>query len=82
MQEYGQHPVAPINESYFQHRCHILENELNDAERKARNLVDELLQVKRELSEDRTGLLLQHQQEIAKLKEEHRNDLDEKRKLF
>lgn len=79
MQEYGQHPVAPINESYFQHRCHILENELNDAERKARNLVDELLQVKRELSEDRTGLLLQHQQEIAKLKEEHRNDIDEKK---
>lgn len=74
--------VSTINDSYYQHRCHMLENELNDAERKARNLVDELLQVKRELSEDRTELLLKHQQEISNLKEEHRNQLDAQKEAF
>ncbi|MGK7371011.1 MAG: hypothetical protein ACNS64_12425 [Candidatus Halalkalibacterium sp. M3_1C_030] len=61
---------------YQQHRVLRLEGELHDADRKIRQLVDEIVGLKRELSEDKTATLLTHQKELADQKESHRNEID------
>lgn len=63
----------PIDQHY-QTRCNRLEGELHDADRKIRQQVDEIMQLKRELSEDRTETLLTHQKELSDQKESHRNE--------
>lgn len=70
---------AFIDESLVQHyreRCSRLEGELHDSDRKIRLQVDEIMQLKRELSKDRTETLLSHQKEISDLKEAHRIELE------
>ena len=63
-------------ENYYQQRALRLEGELHDADRKIRQLVDEIMGLKRQLSEDKTATLLTHQKELADLKESHRNEID------
>ena len=70
---------AFIDESLVQHyreRCSRLEGELHDSDRKIRLQVDEIMQLKRELSKDRTETLLSHQKEISDLKEAHRMEIE------
>ena len=70
-------PAGPANpKDHYEQRCLRLEGELHDADRKNRHLLDEIVQLKRALSEDRTETLLTHQQEIAEIKETHRNEVD------
>lgn len=70
-------PADPASSKYhYEQRCLRLEGELHDADRKNRHLLDEIVQLKRALSEDRTETLLTHQQEIAEAKEAHRNNFD------
>jgi hypothetical protein len=67
-------PVV-VDDSIIKHyrdRCGRLEGELHDADRKLRLQVDEIMQLKRDLSKDRTETLLSHQKEISELKEAHR----------
>ncbi|MDR8389988.1 hypothetical protein NC796_02480 [Aliifodinibius sp. S!AR15-10] len=63
-------------ENYYQQRALRLEGELHDGDRKIRQLVDEIMGLKRQLSEDKTATLLTHQKELADLKESHRNEID------
>lgn len=70
------HPAYSIASSYYQERCLQLEGQLNDANRKNQQVTDELFQARKDLSQDKTELLLAHQNEIAKLKEEFRDKLD------
>lgn len=63
-------------ENYYQQRALRLEGELHDADRKIRQLVDEIMGLKRQLSEDKTATLLTHQKELSDLKESHRNEID------
>ncbi|MEL7832793.1 hypothetical protein [Fodinibius sp. Rm-B-1B1-1] len=63
-------------ENYYQQRALRLEGELHDADRKIRQLVDEIMGLKRQLSEDKTATLLTHQKELGDLKESHRNEID------
>ncbi|MFH5832647.1 hypothetical protein [Halalkalibaculum sp. DA384] len=75
----GQEPAAASRaapENYYQQRALRLEGELHDADRKIRQLVDEIMGLKRQLSEDKTATLLTHQRELADLKESHRNEID------
>jgi hypothetical protein len=68
-----------VDESLVQHyreRCSRLEGELHDSDRKIRLQVDEIMQLKRELSKDRTETLLSHQKEISDLKESHRLEIE------
>lgn len=68
-----------VDESLVQHyreRCSRLEGELHDSDRKIRLQVDEIMQLKRELSKDRTETLLTHQKEISEIKEAHRNEIE------
>jgi len=62
--------------AHYRERCSRLEGELHDSDRKIRLQVDEIMQLKRELSQDRTETLLSHQKEISELKEAHRNDIE------
>ncbi|SMO92989.1 hypothetical protein [Fodinibius sediminis] len=64
------------HENYYQQRALRLEGELHDADRKIRQLVDEIMGLKRQLSEDKTATLLTHQKELGDLKESHRNEID------
>ena len=63
-------------ENYYQQRALRLEGELHDADRKIRQLVDEIMGLKRQLSQDKTATLLTHQKELGDLKESHRNEID------
>ncbi|MDZ7692060.1 MAG: hypothetical protein U5K69_13170 [Balneolaceae bacterium] len=63
-------------ENYYQQRALRLEGELHDADRRIRQLVDEIMGLKRQLSEDKTATLLTHQKELADQKESHRNEVD------
>lgn len=88
----SQHAGRPTMESYMQvqkpmvvddsivkhyrERCSRLEGELHDADRKIRLQVDEIMQLKRELSKDRTETLLSHQRELGDLKDSHRNEIE------
>jgi hypothetical protein len=88
----GSHAGRPTMESYMQvqkpvvvddsivkhyrERCSRLEGELHDADRKIRLQVDEIMQLKRELSKDRTETLLSHQRELGDLKDSHRNEIE------
>lgn len=68
-----------VDESLVQHyreRCSRLEGELHDSDRKIRLQVDEIMQLKRELSKDRTETLLSHQKEISDLKESNRLEIE------
>ncbi|MEX2437772.1 MAG: hypothetical protein WD449_00800 [Candidatus Babeliales bacterium] len=70
---------AMMDDSSSQHyrdRCSRLEGELHDADRKIRQQVDEIMQLKRELSKDRTETLLTHQKELSDLKESHNASID------
>jgi len=70
---------AAVDDSLARHyreRCSRLEGELHDADRKIRLQVEEIMQLKRELSKDRTETLLSHQKEISELKEAHRNETE------
>jgi hypothetical protein len=67
---------AKGNEEYYKNRCVMLEGELSDADRKNRQLIDEIVQLKREISQDKTGHLLAHQKELSDLKETHRNNIE------
>lgn len=74
-------PLAKSNASdsandYYRNRALRLEGELHDGDRKIRQLVDEIMNLKRELSEDKTATLLTHQKELSELKETHRNEID------
>jgi len=74
----GEKPTF-VDESLVQHyreRCSRLEGELHDSDRKIRLQVDEIMQLKRELSKDRTETLLSHQKEISDLKESHRLEVE------
>jgi len=62
--------------NYYHERCLQLEGQLNDANRKNQQITDELFQARKDLSQDKTELLLAHQNEIARLKEEFRDKLD------
>ncbi|MDR8389881.1 hypothetical protein NC796_01945 [Aliifodinibius sp. S!AR15-10] len=64
------------DEDYYSNRILRLEGELHDADRKIRQQVDEIMNLKRELAEDKTTTLLTHQKELADLKESHRNEID------
>jgi len=68
-------------ENYYQQRALRLEGELHDADRKIRQLVDEIMGLKRQLSEDKTATLLTHQRELADQKESHRNEVDRMKEL-
>lgn len=68
-------------ENYYQQRALRLEGELHDADRKIRQLVDEIMGLKRQLSEDKTATLLTHQKELADQKESHRNEVDRLKEL-
>lgn len=68
-------------ENYYQQRALRLEGELHDADRKIRQLVDEIMGLKRQLSEDKTATLLTHQKELADQKESHRNEVDRMKEL-
>ena len=68
-------------ENYHQQRALRLEGELHDADRKIRQLVDEIMGLKRQLSEDKTATLLTHQKELADQKESHRNEVDRLKEL-
>lgn len=48
-----------------------LSNNLQEADRKNRQLTDELLEAKRELSKDNTEKMLAHKDEVRKLEKEH-----------
>jgi len=68
-----------VDESLVQHyreRCSRLEGELHDSDRKIRLQVDEIMQLKRELSKDRTETLLSHQKEMSDLKESNRMEIE------
>ncbi|WP_069130761.1 hypothetical protein [Rhodohalobacter halophilus] len=68
-----------VDESLVQHyreRCGRLEGELHDSDRKIRLQIDEIMQLKRELSKDRTETLLSHQKEISDLKESYRLEVE------
>lgn len=68
-----------VDDSLVQHyreRCSRLEGELHDSDRKIRLQVDEIMQLKRELSKDRTETLLSHQKEISDLKEANRMEIE------
>lgn len=70
---------AVLDDSLAQHyrdRCSRLEGELHDADRRIRLQVDEIMQLKRELSKDRTETLLTHQKELSDLKESHRGEIE------
>ena len=70
---------ATINDSsekHYRDRCNRLEGELHDSDRKIRKQVDEIMQLKRELSADRTATLLTHQKELSEAKESHRNEIE------
>jgi exonuclease VII large subunit len=62
--------------NYYRERCSRLEGELHDTDRKVRLQVDEIMQLKRELSKDRTETLLSHQQQLSDLKDAHRNEIE------
>lgn len=62
--------------NYYHERCLQLEGQLTDANRKIQQITDELFQARKDLSQDKTELLLAHQNEIARLKEEFRDKLD------
>ncbi|MCW9709038.1 hypothetical protein [Fodinibius salsisoli] len=72
----GLNPSRTAPENYYQQRALRLEGELHDADRKIRQLVDEIMGLKRQLSEDKTATLLTHQKELGDLKESHRNEID------
>jgi hypothetical protein len=76
MQEYGQSYRPQVDDNYYQHRCLMLERELSDVQNKNHQLSDELFKTRKELSEDRTELLIKHQNEVAQLKEDFRERLD------
>ena len=68
-----------VDDSLVQHyreRCSRLEGELHDSDRKIRLQVDEIMQLKRELSKDRTETLLSHQKEISELKDASRMEIE------
>ena len=74
----AQTPVV-VDDSIVKHyreRCSRLEGELHDTDRKVRLQVDEIMQLKRELSKDRTETLLSHQQQLGDLKDSHRNEIE------
>ncbi|GEM_PF-867258 len=62
--------------SFYHNRILRLEGELHDGDRKIRQQVDEIMNLKRELAEDKTATLLTHQKELSELRETHRNDID------
>jgi hypothetical protein len=62
--------------NYYHERSLQLEGQLTDANRKIQQITDELFQARKDLSQDKTELLLAHQNEIARLKEEFRDKLD------
>jgi hypothetical protein len=64
------------SEQHYRDRCSRLEGELHDSDRKIRKQVDEIMQLKRELSADRTETLLSHQKELSEAKESHRNEIE------
>jgi len=69
------------DEDYYSNRILRLEGELHDADRKIRQQVDEIMNLKRELAEDKTTTLLTHQKELGDLKESHRNEIDRLKEL-
>ena len=81
MQEYGQSYRPQVDDDYYKHRCLMLEKELGDVQNKNHQLSDELFKTRKELSEDRTELLLKHQNEVAQLKEDFRERLDSQKEV-
>ncbi|MDZ7660458.1 hypothetical protein [Fodinibius sp.] len=69
-------PSFSVAGNYYHERCLQLEGQLNDANRKNQQITDELFQARKDLSQDKTELLLAHQNEIARLKEESRDKVD------
>ncbi len=69
-------PNYSVAGNYYHERCLQLEGQLNDANRKNQQITDELFQARKDLSQDKTELLLAHQNEIARLKEEFRDKMD------
>lgn len=67
--------------SFYRNRILRLEGELHDADRKIRQQVDEIMNLKRELAEDKTATLLTHQKELSELRESHRNEIDRLKEL-
>jgi len=70
---------AAVDDSLARHyreRCSRLEGDLHDSDRKIRLQVDEIMQLKRDLSKDRTETLLSHQKELSDLKDAHRSEVE------
>ena len=61
---------------HYRERCSRLEGDLHDSDRKIRLQVDEIMQLKRDLSKDRTETLLTHQKELSDLKDAHRSEIE------
>lgn len=61
---------------HYRERCSRLEGDLHDSDRKIRLQVDEIMQLKRDLSKDRTETLLTHQKELSDLKDAHRTEIE------
>lgn len=79
MQEYGQSYRPQVDDNYYQQRCNILERELHEVQSKNRLLSEELFKARKELSDDRTELLLKHHNEVTKLKEDFRDKIESER---
>ena len=80
MESYSAPDKRPmVDDSLAQHyreRCSRLEGDLHDSDRKIRLQVDEIMQLKRDLSKDRTETLLTHQKELSDLKDAHRSEVE------
>ncbi|WP_445664397.1 hypothetical protein [Fodinibius sp. AD559] len=72
----GKTTQANTDNNFYRNRILRLEGELHDGDRKIRQQVDEIMNLKRELAEDKTATLLTHQKELSELREAHRNDID------
>jgi len=80
MESYSTPDTRPVvDDSLAQHyreRCSRLEGDLHDSDRKIRLQVDEIMQLKRDLSKDRTETLLTHQKELSDVKDAHRTEVE------
>ena len=80
MESYSAQDKRPmVDDSLAQHyreRCSRLEGDLHDSDRKIRLQVDEIMQLKRDLSKDRTETLLTHQKELSDMKDAHRSEIE------
>jgi hypothetical protein len=77
MESYSTTDTRPVvDDSHYRERCSRLEGDLHDSDRKIRLQVDEIMQLKRDLSKDRTETLLTHQNELSDVKDAHRTEVE------